>query len=169
MKNEINENPYHSRCAKAKRLHNVSRRRNATIGNARHSELAGQSIDIVDGSGLGSSYRTNLLRGADRARAHAHTQSIHSRLNQMECLPCRDNIATNDIHTRVRRLDVLNHFDLIHTVALAGVDDDDIHAGFDESLAALAVIGAGTDGATNQKLLVGILGGVGELTALLQV
>lgn len=147
----------------------MPRRGDAAVRDAGHAELARDAGDVVDRCGLCTPHRAHLLGGADGAAAHAHAQAVHACPDQVVRLAGGDDVAPDELDLRVVRLDVLDHVDLVHGVALGRVDDDYVHAGIHQGLAAYAVIRARTDSGGHQQLLVGILGCVGELTTLLYV
>lgn len=109
---------YHSRSSDAESLHDMARRRNATIGNAWHAKLSGDARDIVNGGGLRAAHSTHFLSRADGSTAHTHAQTVHARLNEVVGLPGSDHVATDELNVRVGGLDVLDHVDLVHGVAL---------------------------------------------------
>ena len=54
----------------------LSDRLDAAVGDDGDSEPPGVLRDLVDRGGLGPPHRHHLLRYADRARAHPHTQGV---------------------------------------------------------------------------------------------
>ena len=58
---------------------------------------------------------------------------------------------------------------LVHRVALAGVQDNDVDAGLDEGRCAVAVAWPRADCGTDKQLLVRVLGRGGEVAVLLQI
>ncbi len=147
----------------------MSRRSDAAIRNARHPKLAGNARYVVDGSGLRATHGAHLLRGADGAAAHAHADTVHAGLDQMQRLARGDDVASDNLHGWVRGLDVFDHVELVHGVSLTRVDHDDVHARLHKHSAAVLVIGTGSNRRPHQQLAFGVLGCVGELSALLDV
>lgn len=60
-----------TRGTKSQGLDNVTRVADTTVGDDRDAKLRGERSHVVDGRRLRTTHSAHLLRGADRARAHA--------------------------------------------------------------------------------------------------
>lgn len=58
----------------------------------------------------------HLLRRADGAGSHAHTQGIRAGFAQPRSLPACDHVAADDVQPRAVRLDPLQHLQLVRGV-----------------------------------------------------
>lgn len=153
---------HHCRGTKSEGLDDVTSVADTTISNARNTILAGIGTHVVHSRGLGTAHGTHLLGSANRARAHANAETVHTGLNKVMSLKLGDDVATNDLKLRELLLDPSNHLDLVGGVTLGGVDDDNVDADLNELLHAEAVRGTGGNGGTDQEALVAVLGGVRE-------
>ena len=82
--------------------------------------------DVVHRRGLASAAGADLLRGADRPDAHTHAEAVGARLDEVQRLAPRHDVAAHHLEVRVRRLHPLNHLELVERIALGGVDDNDV-------------------------------------------
>jgi hypothetical protein len=64
-----------------------------------------------------------------------------------------DDVSANHIKLRVLLLDVLDHFDLVHAVALTAIQDDNVETSIYELLQADLVLWTSADGGRSDELL----------------
>lgn len=158
------------RSTKSKTLHDVAHILDTTIGNTGHAEPPGKGADVVDRSGLGTADGHYLLGDASRATAHTNTETIDTSSDQASGLLPGHDVSANDVQVRELLLDPLDHLNLIHAVALAAVEDNNIEASIDELLQANLILGTGSNGGgANQLLRVRQLGGEGEVEVLAEI
>ena len=151
-------------------LGDMSSRLDAAIGHDGDAVLASKLGHVVDGRGLGTTDRANLLGGADRSDAHTDTKAVGAGLDEMEGLGGGNDVATNDVDVGMSLLKVLDDLKLVRGISLGGIDDDDVDASLDEGLGTVAVLWPSSDGGTDEKLLgLFVLGGTGEVAVLLQI
>mmetsp|Transcript_28660 Transcript_28660/g.60493 ORF Transcript_28660/g.60493 Transcript_28660/m.60493 type:complete len:242 (-) Transcript_28660:939-1664(-) len=153
--------------SQCKGLGDVSRGFNPPIGEDGDAILPREFGHVKDRRGLRTSHRTYLLRGADGSDAHAHSKSVGAGLYEMQCLGGGDDIPGDDLQFRMGLLEMLDNFDLIHGIALGGIDHDDVYARLDQGRGTIAILRPGTDGRPHQQLLGhGILARIGEFDVL---
>mmetsp|Transcript_133651 Transcript_133651/g.285804 ORF Transcript_133651/g.285804 Transcript_133651/m.285804 type:complete len:306 (-) Transcript_133651:760-1677(-) len=153
--------------SKAEGLHNVPWARDATIRDDGHAVLFGKLCNLVDSRGLGPPAGADLLRGADRADAHAYTKGVGATFQEVLGLPLRDNIACHHLETGELLLHPLDHVTLEHAVPLAAVDDDCVDASADKHSHAVTVRHPGAHCRGHPELPILVFRGQGELCVLL--
>mmetsp|Transcript_16030 Transcript_16030/g.25391 ORF Transcript_16030/g.25391 Transcript_16030/m.25391 type:complete len:323 (+) Transcript_16030:716-1684(+) len=142
---------------------------NSSVSPYGDSVLVGEGGYIVDSRGLGSANGADLLGGANGPNTHADAKPIDSSGNKVGGLTAGHDVASYDVQVRVVSLEPLDHFELVHGVALGRVDDDEVNAGLDQLLYTLLVVWTGSDGCTHEQLLVGVLGRVRKIAVLEKV
>lgn len=154
----------------SKTLDNVANVLDTTVSNAGNTEAGSERGNAVDGSSLRTTDGHDLLGDTGRARAHTNSETVNTSSDKAGGLLTGDNVATNDIETRVGLLDVLDHLNLVHGVTLRRVKDDNVETSVNELLQTSLVVGAGTDGSSGDQLLgLGELGGEGVVQVLHQI
>mmetsp|Transcript_88888 Transcript_88888/g.231696 ORF Transcript_88888/g.231696 Transcript_88888/m.231696 type:complete len:539 (+) Transcript_88888:248-1864(+) len=153
----------------AQGLHDVPWAADATVRDDGNAVPPRELRHVVHGGGLRPPARAHLLRGADRADAHAYAQGVNTAVDEVLGLPLRDHVATDHLEVRKLLLHPPDDVVLKMAVALAAVDDDSVHARIHQGPGPVAVAGAGADARSYAELALGVLGGEGELRALLQV
>ena len=93
----------------------------------------------------------------------------YSSVDEILGLRGRDHVSPDDLEVGVLVLDPADHLDLEDRVALARVEDDDVHPGLLEELEPLLVLLVRGDGRADQELVVLVLRGEGKLAGLLQI
>ena len=111
---------------------------------------------------LGAADGADLLRGADGARAHADPETVSAGENEVVRLQHGNDVTSDHVDLGELLLEPAEHVDLVNTVTLGGIDDDDVDAGVDERNDAVAVGRAGRDGGADEEALVLVLARVGE-------
>lgn len=157
------------RRSKAQRFHDVSDVLDAAVGDDWHAELSRVLRDLINSRRLGTTASHDFLRDANRAAAHADTQSVAASVDEVFGLRSRHHIAGDDLQVRIRLLDVLDHLDLEAAVALRRVEHDYVHAGLHEHLQTRFVLVPGAERGTNKQLLVAVLRLVRVDSRLLQI
>ncbi|GIX65613.1 ATP-dependent RNA helicase DDX52, putative [Babesia caballi] len=116
--------------AESEGLHDVAGAADAAVRNdgTAVAVLARVAGDVVDGSGLGAAHAADALGGADGAGTHADAEPVGARLNEVFGLAGGNDVAADDLYVGVGLLQLLDQVDLVHAVALAGVDDQDVGA-----------------------------------------
>src|SRR3546814_6645393 len=101
---------------------------------------------------------TTLFRSADRTGADADLDRIGPGLGQRQCGIAGGNVAADDLQAiAILLLDGRDAIDHASRMPVRRVDDDQIHAGFDQRRTALVGIGAGADrGADPHAALFGL-------------
>ncbi len=161
---------HNGRGAKRETLDNVANVLDATVGNARNAEASGKSADTVDGGSLGPADSHDLLGDASRSTAHANAEAVSAGGDESSSLLAGDDIAANDVKVGELGLAPLDHFDLVHAVALRAVKDGNVEASLNQALETELVLGASANGSSAEELLaLGKLGGQGEVLVLGQV
>jgi len=155
--------------AKGESFGDVSGVGDTSISPDRDAKLVSKGGDVVDCSGLRTADSTNFLCGANRSNTHTNTEAIASGGNEVGGLAARDDVTANDIKLGEVALDPLDHLQLVHGVTLRGVNNDEVNPGFNEGSHTLLVVRAGSDGSTNEELLISVLGGVREVAVLEKV
>lgn len=128
------------------RLHDVADVANTAVGDDRYAEPVRELGDGVDRGSLGTTDRHDFLCDANRARAHADTQTVRASGDEACRLLARHDVAGDDLKFGVRLLDPLDHLNLEDRVALRRVEHDDIQPSFYKYSEALAVCRTRTDG-----------------------
>lgn len=158
------------RSTKGQGLGDVANVADTAISNDGDTVLGGELGNLVDGSTLGTAAGHDLLGDADRARAHTNTETVGTSSDQASSLLPDNNVSGNDLEIGEGGLDPLDHVDLEGGVTLGRVQDNNIQTSSDQESETIAVIGAGSDGGTAEKLLgLGGLGGQGVVLVLEQV
>mmetsp|Transcript_13474 Transcript_13474/g.25973 ORF Transcript_13474/g.25973 Transcript_13474/m.25973 type:complete len:580 (-) Transcript_13474:42-1781(-) len=160
-----------SRGTEGKSLGDLTRGGDTSISNDGHTVHGSSAGSVVDGGGLSTSDSADLLCGTNGTHTHTDAETIDTGLDEVEALRGGDNVATDDLKVVTELLlDPVDEFELVDGVTLGRVNDDAVNTLGDEGLEALAVVGAGSDGGTDEELLAdGGLGGEGEVTVLLEV
>lgn len=134
-------------------LDDVANILNTTVGDTGYAESRSERADVVNGSGLGTANSHDLLCYTGRAATHTDTQAIDARSDQASSLLARHDVSANDVEVGEFLLDPLDHLDLVHAVALAAVEDDNVETCVDKLLQTDLVLGAGADGGSADELL----------------
>mmetsp|Transcript_8410 Transcript_8410/g.38241 ORF Transcript_8410/g.38241 Transcript_8410/m.38241 type:complete len:331 (+) Transcript_8410:1393-2385(+) len=156
--------------SEGERLGDVARVLDAAVGDDGNAKLRREVGALVDGGRLAAAHRAHLLRGADGAGTHADAESVGASLEEPLRLELGHDVTADDVELGDVRLEPLDHLNLVHGVALGGVEDDHVHTLRGESLGALLVRRAGADrGAAEEAALLverGRAGGREELLRL---
>lgn len=156
--------------AKSKTLDDVTDVLDTTVGNARNAEASSESGNTADGSSLRTADGHDLLGNASTTGTHANSQAIGTGSDKQSSLLLGNNVTGNNIDLGELLLDVLEHVNLVHAAAVAGVQDDNVKTGIDEQLEAVLVLLTSTNSGSADKLLgVGELGGKGVVEVLHQI
>ena len=97
--------------------------------------------DFVDGRQLRHTDTTDHTRGADRAWSNADLDRIRTGFDEILCRLTRGDVAGNDLDV-VPGLDRLHGLDHIVGVTMCGIDDHQIHFGFDQCRNAFKLMNA---------------------------
>ena len=154
LRGACQQTTHHDRTStERKGLHDVSDIRDTAVSDHRDTKLVREFRDGVHGGSLRATDRHNLLGDTNRAGAHAHAKTIRTSSNEARGLLAGDDIAGDDLELGVRLLDPPDHLDLEDRVALRGVEDDDVEAGFYEERETLAVRRTSTNCGSSVELL----------------
>mmetsp|Transcript_1984 Transcript_1984/g.4358 ORF Transcript_1984/g.4358 Transcript_1984/m.4358 type:complete len:438 (-) Transcript_1984:449-1762(-) len=156
--------------SQGQRLGDVSGGFDAAVGQYGHAVPPREFGDVVHGRRLGASHGAHLLRGADGSDAHAHPQAVRARLDQVEGLQRRHDVAGDHLQFGMTRLEMLHYFDLEGGVSLRRVHDDDVHSRLHQRLGPFPILRSRADGRAHQQLLRhGVLARLGKLDILQQI
>ena len=156
--------------AKGKTLNDVTDVLDTTVGDAGNTEASGEAADAVDSSSLGTANGHNLLGDTGGTTAHTNSETIDTSGDQRSGLLSGHDVSANDIDTRELALNPLDHLNLVHTVTLGAVQDDNIETSLNEQLETLLVLGASTNSSGTEELLaIGKLGSIREMLVLGQI
>lgn len=144
--------------AKGQTLDDVTDVLDTTVGNARNAEASSKRRDAADGSSLRTADSHDLLGNASTTGTHANSQAIGTSSNKQSSLLLGDNVTSDNVDLRELLLDVLEHVELVHAAAVAGIQDNNVQTSLNEQLEAVLILLTGTDSGSTDKLL-----GVGEL------
>src|SRR5436305_1589095 len=113
---------------------------NTTISDARNAKARCKQSDIVNGCGLRTSNSHYFLSDASATTAHTNTKTICTSSNEIGRLFASNNIASDDIKLRILLLDVMNHLDLVNTISLTAVQDNNVQSSINQLLKPVFVI-----------------------------
>merc|ERR1719181_76766 len=148
----------------------MASRLDPSIGEDGNVIFARELRNVVDSRGLGSPDGAHLLGGAYGTDAHADAEAVNASLDEVQSLGRCDDVSTNNVNLRVRRLEVLNDLELEPGITLGGVYNDYINAGSHEGGGTVAVLRAGANGGPDEELLgLHVLRREGEVPVLLQI
>lgn len=137
---------------------------------ARNAESGGELCYAVHGGSLRSSHGHDFLRDAGGAGAHAYAEAVDACADEGGGLVARHDVAADDLELGEGCFDPADHFVLVHGVALAGVEDDDVQASVYESFETLFIRLPRPDGRGGEELLrAGDFGGEGEVQVFHEV
>mmetsp|Transcript_20966 Transcript_20966/g.40110 ORF Transcript_20966/g.40110 Transcript_20966/m.40110 type:complete len:260 (-) Transcript_20966:1017-1796(-) len=136
---------HHGARPQAQCLHNVTGARNSTICNDWHSKHMSKLCDIVHGGGLRPPTSADFLSGANGTDAHTYTQGICTAIDEILCLPLRDNVTGDYLEIWKFLFHPPDHLMLVDAIALTAVNADGIHAGADQGPCAVPVFWARPD------------------------
>ncbi len=122
-----------------------------------------------DGGELRHADAGDDARGADRARADTDLDRIRTGIDQRLGAISGGDVAGHDANRVRQLLDAGDRIENALRMAVRGIDDDQVDAGFDQTLGALEAIIADADGGGGAKTALRILGGVGVQLRLLDV
>ena len=117
------------------------------------------SATLVDGRDLRNADAGDDAGRADRARADADLDGVGAGVNERACGGGRGDVAADHLQVGVVLLHPSHAVKHALAVAVGGVDDDDVHARFNEKLKALFGALAHADRGAGKKLAVLVLGG----------
>lgn len=161
---------HHSTGAQSETLDDVSDVLDSSIGHTWNTEAAGKLANAKDSSGLRTADSHDFLGNTGRARTHTNTESISTGSDKTGSLLPGNHVSSNNINVWELLLDPLDHLDLVDTVALGAIQDNDIQTSFGQQLQSDLVILSGTNRSTAKKLFaVGALGGEREMKVLHEV
>lgn len=141
--------------AHSETLDNVTNILDTPVSDTWDAKASRKLGDAANGESLGTADSHDLLCNTSTAAAHTNSQAINTSSDQSRGLVPSHDISANDINFRVRLLNVFDHLDLIHTVALTAVEDDNIKTSFDEELQSVLVLLAGANSSSTDQLLRG--------------
>ena len=151
-------------------LGDMASRLDPSIGEDGNVIFARELRNVVDSRGLGSPDSAHLLGGAYGTDAHADAEAVNASLDEVQSLGRCDDVSTNNVNLRVRRLEVLNDLELEPGITLGGVYNDYINAGSHEGGGTVAVLRTGANGGPDEELLgLHVLRREGEVPVLLQI
>ena len=94
------------------RFHDVPDIADPAVRDDRHTEPVRKLCDGIHRGRLRTTDGHDLLRNADRARAHSDTETIRASSDEARSLLAGDDIASDDLELGERLLDPLDHLDL---------------------------------------------------------
>ena len=112
---------------------------NSAVSNAWDAESGSEGRHAEHGGRLWPTNGHNFLGNASASTTHSDAQTINAGSNQRGRLFLCHNIATNHVQAGMLLLDVLDHIDLEHAVALAAIEDNDIKPCFNKKSQSLLV------------------------------
>jgi hypothetical protein len=158
------------RGTKGKTLDDVTNVLDTTVSDTRNAKASSESADTVDSSSLGTADSHNLLGDTGRTTTHTDSETINTSSDQRSSLLSGHDVSANDIDVRELLLNPLDHLDLVHTVTLGAVQDNDVETGLNELLETKLVLRASTNSSSTEELLaIGKLGGIREMLVLGQI
>lgn len=156
--------------SKSKTLHNMTNVLDTAISNARDTESGGKRADAINTGSLRTADSHDFLGNACRTTAHADTQTVNTGSDERSRLLPGHDVAANNVQSGEFLLYPLDHVNLVHAVALAAVEDDNVEASINEQLQAVLVRRTSTNSSGTDKLLrVGQLGSEREVKVLAQI
>mmetsp|Transcript_79933 Transcript_79933/g.193697 ORF Transcript_79933/g.193697 Transcript_79933/m.193697 type:complete len:530 (-) Transcript_79933:2-1591(-) len=155
--------------AHAERLHNVARAPNASVRQDRHTVRTRQLCYVVDSRGLRPAACADLLRCADGADAHAHSESVHAAVNEVLGLALGDDVAADDLQIRVLLLHPTDDVVLERAVSLAAVHHYGVHTCGDQCPDSVPIARPGAHCCSHHEAALFVLRSQGVVCLLAQV
>ncbi len=149
-------------------LDDVSRVADAAVCNDGDACGAGDAGHFLDGCELGHANAGDDARRADGAGAYAHFDGLDTGGNEVGST-FGGNDVTSDDGAVGEFAQLADYFHHAGGVASGCVDKEGVRTSFNESLGTFKVFGAYADGSAATEVAAGILGGIAEHGALLDV
>ena len=144
------------------RLGDVAGELHSPIADDRHSCRSGGKAGLVDRRDLGDAHAGHDARRADGARPDPDLDPVGSGIHERLGTLAGGDVAAHDVDAR-GALEQGDHLDNGPRMAVRGVNNEEVDAGFDESVSALLRVGSDTDRSADNETAVGVLGGEGVL------
>ena len=144
------------------------READAAVGDDRDLVVHGRR-DVRHGGDLRNTHACNDARGADGAGTDAHLDAVHAGLHEIARRFGGCDVAADDLQVAPLRLDARDHVEHALGVAVRGVDDHHIDAGFAQRRDSLHGVLRRTHGCADAQATRRILAGARELGGLLEI
>mmetsp|Transcript_32682 Transcript_32682/g.74128 ORF Transcript_32682/g.74128 Transcript_32682/m.74128 type:complete len:368 (+) Transcript_32682:90-1193(+) len=171
LRRACKQRPAHHRGSAQRQRHgHVAGRLDASVCDDRHAVLlAGKLRHVVDGAALGPTHGDRLVRGEERAAAHADPEPIAASVQQRLGLAWGHDVTADDVHARELMLHPLQEVELLQRIALQRVQHDGVYAGLHELPHPRDLVRPGRDGGRHEQLVVRVRRSERELPGLLDV
>src|SRR3954469_10864902 len=144
-------------------LRDVAGVAHAAIGDEGHARFLERRGDVLDRSDLRHADARNNARGADRAGTDADLDAIGAMVDERLRGVAGADVAADDLHVRIARLDPLHAVEHALRMAMRGIHHQDVRTGLDQGGDALVGAFADADRRADAQLPLGVLAGVGML------
>src|SRR3954465_11800997 len=150
-------------------LRDITRVAHAAVGDERHARFLERRGDVLDRSDLRHADARNNARGADRAGTDAALDATAAMGAERLRGVTGADVAADDLHVRIARLDPLHAVEHALRVAMRGIHHQDVGTGLDQGGDALVGAFADADRRTDAQLPLCVLARVGMLGFLQDV
>ena len=151
------------------RLGQIAGELDAAIGDDRNIGRLGRFDRRHDGGELRHADAGDDAGGADRARTDTDLDRIRTGIDQRLGAIGGGDVAGHDAHRVRHLLDAGDRIENALRMAMRGIDDEQVDAGFDQPLGPLEAIVADADGGRGTQAALRILGGIRVELRLLDV
>ncbi len=151
------------------RLGDIARVAHAAVGDQGHVGLGERLGDILDRGDLRHADAGHDARGADRAGTDADLHAVGAVVDQRAGAVAGADIAADQLHVRIARLDPLHAVEHALGMTVRRVDHQDVGAGLDQRGDALIGALADADRRADAQLAMRVLAGVRMLAFLQDV